>query len=154
MLLRKPHRVRTGGGDPHGEGFTPRRPRGGSRGYTSRGMPPVVPMRPDAMVDPYGRAVRYLRISVTDRCNLRCFYCMPDGLASKYERDEVLSLEEIVRLAGAFVRLGVEKVRITGGEPLYRRGMPELVARLKALDGLREVCMTTNGLALASQDAA
>ena len=103
------------------------------------------------MQDPFGRSIRYLRISVTDRCSLRCFYCMPDGLESKYEREEVLSLEEIIRLARVFTRLGVQKVRITGGEPLYRKGMPELVGRLRELDGLREICMTTNALALASQ---
>lgn len=103
------------------------------------------------MQDPFGRTIRYLRISVTDRCSLRCFYCMPDGLDSKYQREEVLSLEEIVRLARVFTRLGVQKIRITGGEPLYRKGMPELVARLRELEGLREICMTTNGLALASQ---
>lgn len=109
--------------------------------------------RPD-MIDPFGRTIRYLRVSVTDRCSLRCFYCMPDGLESKYERDEVLTLEELVRLVRVFTRLGVQKVRITGGEPLYRKGMPWLVGELRRLAGLREICMTTNGLALASQAAA
>lgn len=113
-------------------------------------MSPVTPLSPDApLVDPFQRRIRYLRISVTDRCNLRCFYCMPEGLEDKYERDEVLTLEEVARLARIFASVGVEKVRITGGEPLYRRGVVDLIRELRAVDGLRELCMTTNGLALA-----
>lgn len=112
----------------------------------------ATPPSPD-MIDPFGRTIRYLRISVTDRCNLRCFYCMPDGLATKYERDEVLTLEEIARLGRIFAALGVQKIRITGGEPLYRKGVPDLVRELATNPGVRELCMTTNGLALGAQAA-
>lgn len=104
-----------------------------------------------SMIDPFGRSVRYLRISVTDRCNLRCFYCMPDGLETKYEREEVLSLEEVVRLSRVFARLGVQKIRITGGEPLFRKGVVDMIAELRSIEGIQELCMTTNGLALAPQ---
>ncbi len=106
---------------------------------------------PSDMIDPFGRTIRYMRLSVTDRCSLRCFYCMPDGLQSKYEREEVLTLDEMVRLTQVFAKVGVQKIRITGGEPLYRKGMPWLIEQIKGIDGIREVCMTTNALALGSQ---
>lgn len=98
--------------------------------------------------DSYGRRIDYLRISVTDRCNLRCVYCMPpDGVAWK-GHDEILSFEEIERFAAAAVGEGISKIRLTGGEPLVRHGIVEHVARLKALTGLEEVAITTNGLLL------
>jgi cyclic pyranopterin phosphate synthase len=98
--------------------------------------------------DTLGRALRDLRISVTDRCNFRCVYCMPKEVFGRdYEflgRGELLSFEEIERVARAFARRGVRKLRLTGGEPLVRRGIEELVAMLASIDGV-EVTMTTNG---------
>ena len=106
--------------------------------------------------DTLGRAMRDLRISVTDRCNFRCTYCMPSEVFGKeyafLPRDQVLSFEEIERLARSFVALGVEKLRITGGEPLVRRDLPELVAMLAAIrrpdGGQIDLTLTTNGSAL------
>ncbi|MFX4227652.1 MAG: GTP 3',8-cyclase MoaA [Porticoccaceae bacterium] len=99
------------------------------------------------MIDPFNRHIHYLRLSVTDRCNLRCTYCMAEEMKF-LPRTEVLSLEEIERLARCFVDLGVDKIRLTGGEPLVRRGIVELSRALSGLDGLRELTMTTNGLLL------
>ena len=100
------------------------------------------------MLDKYGREIDYLRISLTDRCNLRCLYCMPaEGVGKKLHRD-MLSLEEVAEIAEAAVELGVKKIRLTGGEPLVRRGVTGLVRRLGALPGLRELTMTTNGILL------
>ena len=101
------------------------------------------------LVDGFGREISYLRLSVTDRCNLRCFYCMRDN-ATFLPRAEVLSLEEMERLAAAFVRLGVKKLRLTGGEPLVRPGVDGLVERLGGLlsGGLDELSLTTNGTLL------
>lgn len=100
------------------------------------------------LVDRTDRRVRYLRISLLDRCNYRCTYCMPDESVAYGARDEVLSLEEVVVLAGAFARWGVDRVRLTGGEPTLRRGLVELVRRLAELPtaggGRLEVVMTTN----------
>ncbi|RJF71484.1 GTP 3',8-cyclase MoaA [Deinococcus cavernae] len=104
------------------------------------------------LVDQLGRPLRDLRISVTDRCNLRCTYCMPaEVFGADYAflpRTELLSFEEIERLARVFVSLGVRKLRITGGEPTLRRDLPDLIARLVRLDGVDDVAMTTNGLLL------
>jgi cyclic pyranopterin phosphate synthase len=98
--------------------------------------------------DGHGRAIRDLRVSVTDRCNFRCQYCMPaDGLPW-LEREELLSFEEIERLVRIFVSLGVEAVRLTGGEPLVRREFPLLVGMLARIDGLRDLSLTTNGYLL------
>ena len=104
-------------------------------------------------LDTLGRPLRDLRISVTDRCNFRCTYCMPrDVFGRDYAflpREQLLSFEEITRIAQAAVGLGVEKLRLTGGEPLLRRDLPELVARLAALPRLRDIALTTNGALLA-----
>ena len=101
------------------------------------------------MKDSFGRKINYLRISLTDRCNLRCAYCMPEGgIEGKTSHDEVLSIEDIYRIARVFVDLGVDKIRLTGGEPLVRKGVVELTEMLSDLDGLRELTMTTNGLLL------
>lgn len=109
----------------------------------------TVPPRSGALVDTHGRVADDLRISVTDRCNLRCMYCMPaDGLPW-LPREELLSFEEITRLASLFVRLGVRKIRITGGEPLVRRGITDLVGLLAALTPRPELTLTTNGVLLA-----
>jgi cyclic pyranopterin phosphate synthase len=101
--------------------------------------------------DAFARPLRDLRISVTDRCNFRCVYCMPLEEYPWLGREDILSFEEIARLAAIFVRLGVEKVRITGGEPLVRRDLERLVARLAAIPGLADLSLTTNGALLARQ---
>ncbi|WP_135228004.1 GTP 3',8-cyclase MoaA [Deinococcus fonticola] len=104
------------------------------------------------LADQLGRPLRDLRISVTDRCNLRCTYCMPaEVFGADYAflpRTELLSFEEIERLARVFVSLGVRKLRITGGEPTLRRDLPDLIARLVRIEGVDDVAMTTNGLLL------
>jgi cyclic pyranopterin phosphate synthase len=94
--------------------------------------------------DRFSRLAKDLRISVTDRCNFRCTYCMPLDRYEWLDRSEILTFEEITRLASVFVALGVEKIRLTGGEPLLRRDLHVLVARLSALPGLRDLCLTTN----------
>ena len=100
------------------------------------------------MLDKTGRSIHYLRLSVTDLCNLRCRYCMPDGVP-KCSHEEILTYEEFLRLARLFAACGVDTVRVTGGEPLVRRGVEQLVAGLKAIPGIRRVGMTTNGVLLA-----
>lgn len=101
------------------------------------------------MRDAYGREIRYLRISVTDRCNLRCVYCMPASGIPLLPHDRILSYERIAEVASAASRLGFTKFRITGGEPLVRRDLPVLVSLLAAIDEPREIVMTTNGTLLA-----
>ena len=102
------------------------------------------------MFDSAQRNIHYLRLSITDLCNLRCRYCMPDGV-EKLEREAVLTYEEFLRLAALFARCGVDTVRVTGGEPLVRKGVDQLVAGLKSIPGIRKVTMTTNGILLAQQ---
>ena len=102
------------------------------------------------MFDSKGRNIHYLRLSVTDLCNLRCRYCMPDGV-DKLEREDILTYEEFLRLAALFARCGVDTVRVTGGEPLVRRGVEQLVKGLKAIPGIRKVTMTTNAVLLEQQ---
>ena len=102
------------------------------------------------MFDAYHRNIHYLRLSVTDLCNLRCRYCMPDGV-EKLEREAVLSHEEFLRLAALFARCGIDTVRVTGGEPLVRKNVAQLVAGLKEIPGIRRVTMTTNAVLLADQ---
>ena len=102
------------------------------------------------MFDSCGRSIHYLRLSVTDLCNLRCRYCMPDGVV-KCEREELLTYEECLRLAALFAQCGVDTVRVTGGEPLVRKGVDQLVAGLKATPGIRRVTMTTNAVLLEQQ---
>ena len=101
------------------------------------------------LVDPQGRAIDYLRISVTDRCNYRCSYCVPADGAARSAREDVLSFEEIAALAEVFAGLGVRRVRLTGGEPTVRRDLPKLVRMLRAIDGLEEISLSTNGHLLA-----
>jgi cyclic pyranopterin phosphate synthase len=103
-----------------------------------------------ALVDSQGRTITYLRVSVTDRCNYRCTYCMPEDGVSHTDRADILSFEEITALVGCFVRLGVERVRLTGGEPTVRRDLVDLVRMLRALPGLREIALSTNGHLLAT----
>jgi cyclic pyranopterin phosphate synthase len=105
-----------------------------------------------APVDLLGRPLRDLRVSVTDRCNLRCRYCMPREVFGAdfpfLERDELLTFEEIERVVRVLVDLGVRKVRLTGGEPLLRRDLPDLVARLHGIDALEDLALTSNGVLL------
>ncbi len=101
------------------------------------------------MTDQYGRKIKYLRLSVTDLCSCRCVYCMGAEGVPKLPHEAVLSFEEIEEIVRAAVSLGVRKVRLTGGEPLVRRGIDELVRRLRAIEGIRELAMTTNGARLA-----
>ncbi len=106
------------------------------------------------MIDPFGRSIDYLRVSVTDRCDFRCVYCMAEDM-DFLPKAELLSLEELERLCAAFIRLGVRKLRLTGGEPLVRKGVMGLVERLGARldDGLEELTLTTNGSQLAAHAA-
>ena len=99
--------------------------------------------------DRFGREITYLRLSLTDRCNLRCCYCRPQREFQWLPHREILTIEELIRLVRAFVELGVRKVRLTGGEPLVRRGVLELARAVAGLPGLQELCLTTNGLLLA-----
>lgn len=103
------------------------------------------------LTDGYGRLHDNLRVSVTDRCNIRCFYCMPEKDVQFVPRAEILSFEEIERFVRIAATLGVTKVRITGGEPLVRRDLPVLVDRLASIEGIRDIALTTNGVLLAGQ---
>lgn len=108
----------------------------------------MAPETEPVLVDRFSRRVTYLRVSVTDRCNLRCVYCMPaEGLEFRPRR-ELLTFEELERVVRVFASLGVRRVRLTGGEPTVRRDLPDLVARLAAIDGIDELAMTSNGLLL------
>src|SRR5579863_51594 len=110
-------------------------------------------MMSEPLVDGHGRRISDLRVSVTDRCNFRCQYCMPAEGLPWLERSEVLRFEEIERLVALFARLGVHDIRLTGGEPLVRREFPRLVSMLSAVDGIRDLAVTTNGYLL-ERDAA
>lgn len=103
------------------------------------------------LVDTFGRLHDNLRISVTDRCNVRCFYCMPEEGVKYMPREEILSFEEIERFVRVAVSLGVNKIRVTGGEPLVRKDLPLLIRRLVAIPGIRDLALTTNGVLLGAQ---
>lgn len=103
------------------------------------------------LIDTFGRLHDNLRISVTDRCNVRCFYCMPEEGVNYMARDEILTFEEIERFVRIAVSLGVTKLRITGGEPLVRKDLAVLVRKLVAIPGIRDIALTTNGVLLAQQ---
>ena len=105
------------------------------------------------MQDRYGRKIDYLRISITDRCNLRCRYCMPDGI-EKVPMSRILTYEQILLIAEACTRIGITKFKVTGGEPLVRKGCIGFVRRLRSLPGVQQVTMTTNGILLAENAAA
>ncbi len=105
-------------------------------------------MRSEPLRDGHGRLIEDLRVSVTDRCNFRCQYCMPAEGLPWLERSEILTFEEIARLVSVFASIGIKDLRLTGGEPLVRRGFPELAAMLTKIDGLHEVSVTTNGFLL------
>lgn len=103
------------------------------------------------MIDRCGRNIDYLRISVTDRCNLRCIYCMPEGGLQLVECGRILREEEFVRIARVMAGLGIRKIKLTGGEPLVRGGMPSMVKLLKEIPGIEKVTLTTNGILLGEQ---
>lgn len=100
------------------------------------------------LIDQYNRRLNYLRISLTDRCNLRCLYCLPRKGIPKLNHEDILTYEEILRLARIAVNLGVDKIRLTGGEPLLRKGIYEFIRNVRALPGLRDISLTTNGVYL------
>jgi cyclic pyranopterin phosphate synthase len=104
-----------------------------------------------ALIDTFRRPITYLRVSVTDKCNLRCVYCMPEGGLPWLHRDEILSYEEITAIVRAAASVGVRSVRLTGGEPLLRRDLHRLVAALAEIDGIDDIALSTNGLLLAEQ---
>jgi cyclic pyranopterin phosphate synthase len=105
----------------------------------------------EPLIDTLGRVHTNLRISVTDRCNIRCFYCMPDENVRFLPRREILTFEEIERFVRVVAQLGVNKLRLTGGEPLVRAELPQLVERLAAIEGIRDIALTTNGIFLEEQ---
>jgi GTP 3',8-cyclase len=104
------------------------------------------------LIDPFGRRIEYVRLSVTDRCNYRCFYCLPKGFKDFEEPSHWLSFDEIERVMAAFGELGVARVRLTGGEPLVRKGLPELATRLAQLPGIDDLSLSTNA-SLLQRDA-
>lgn len=101
--------------------------------------------------DIYQRKINYLRVSITDRCNLRCFYCMPKEGVEWQEAKEILRYEEIERIIGIALKLGINKVRLTGGEPLVRKNVVPFIQRVAKMDGIKDLSMTTNGILLASK---
>ena len=105
----------------------------------------------EQLIDTFGRVHNNLRISVTDRCNIRCFYCMPADDVVFMKRSELLSFEEIERFVRVATKLGVNKVRLTGGEPLVRRELDKLVAQIASIPEILDVGLTTNGILLADQ---
>ena len=105
------------------------------------------------MQDVFSRQITYLRLSITDRCNLRCFYCDPVRDLVKLQHPDILRYEELLRLARLGVQAGMTKIRVTGGEPLVRLGVEDFLAALKSLPGLQEICLTTNGVLLAEKAA-
>src|SRR5437763_1304377 len=106
------------------------------------------------LVDSYGRRIKSMRISITDKCNFRCTYCMPAEGLPWLKKAEILSYEEIERIARVAVSIGIEQIRLTGGEPLVRRDVPELVRQLHKIEGLRSLSLTTNGVLLKQQAGA
>ncbi len=102
----------------------------------------------DKITDKYQRVIDYIRISITDRCNLRCIYCMPDEGINLFEHKEVLTYEEIIRVVRVAATLGVKKVRITGGEPLIKKDLPFLISSINAIPGIEDISLTTNGVLL------
>ncbi len=104
-----------------------------------------------SMKDRFGREIDYLRISITDRCNLRCVYCMPENGIAQIPHKEILTYDEITRICRCMTGLGVHKIKLTGGEPLTRKGCATLVAMLKNLNGIEKVTLTTNGILLGEQ---
>lgn len=100
------------------------------------------------MKDQFGREINYMRVSVTDRCNLRCVYCMPEEGVACVSHKEILTYDEIARICRIGAQLGISRIKLTGGEPLVRRGLPQLLGMLKAIPGIEQVTLTTNGILL------
>ena len=100
------------------------------------------------MKDKWTRDINYLRISITDRCNLRCFYCMPEEGIQKLNHDDILTFEQLYPIVEVAVELGISKIRITGGEPLVRKGIVNFIEKISKLSGLKDIAMTTNGILL------
>ena len=100
------------------------------------------------MRDGNGRKIDYIRISVTDRCNLRCRYCMPEEGIDLMRHEDILTYQEILKIAETGARLGIRRVKVTGGEPLVRKGVSQLIRELNAIEGMEDVTLTTNGLLL------
>jgi len=98
------------------------------------------------LVDNHGRKISYMRLAVTDRCNLRCFYCMPEEGLDWLSRTELMSYEEMLRMCQLMVQMGIEKIRITGGEPFVRKDIMQLLSRIADIDGLKDITITTNGV--------
>ncbi|HEY7413659.1 MAG TPA: GTP 3',8-cyclase MoaA [Ktedonobacteraceae bacterium] len=108
----------------------------------------------EPLIDSYGRRIKSMRISVTDKCNFRCTYCMPAEGLPWLKKAEILSYEEITRISRVAVELGIEQIRLTGGEPLVRRDVPDLIRQLRQIEGLRNLSLTTNGILLKQQAGA
>jgi cyclic pyranopterin phosphate synthase len=108
----------------------------------------------NTLTDPFGRNITYLRLSVTDRCDLRCFYCLPQGFTGFEVPEHWLSFDEIERVVAAFAEMGVQRLRLTGGEPLVRKGLPDLAAQLAAIPGIEDLSLSTNAVQLARHAAA
>jgi cyclic pyranopterin phosphate synthase len=106
------------------------------------------------LIDPFGRTVEYLRLSVTDRCDLRCFYCLPGDYRDFREPEEWLTFDEIERVIRAYASLGVQRLRVTGGEPLVRKNLPALVTQLSSIPGIEDLSLSTNAVSLSRQAAA
>src|SRR5258707_9862719 len=100
----------------------------------------------ELLVDSYGRRIKSMRISITDKCNFRCTYCMPAEGLPWLKKAEILSYEEIERISRVAVSMGIEQIRLTGGEPLVRRDVPDLVRQVRKIEGLRSLSLTTNGI--------
>ena len=103
------------------------------------------------MFDIYNRKIDYIRISVTDRCNLRCIYCMPEKGIQSLDNKDILSYEEIIYLCENFAKIGISKIKITGGEPLVRDNLAYLIKKIKSIQGINNVTLTTNGILLEEQ---
>ena len=108
-------------------------------------------MRKKNMQDQFGRKIEYIRVSVTDRCNLRCIYCMPQEGVPAVPHSEILTFDEIERFCRIAAELGISRIKLTGGEPLVRRGLPFLLGKLKHIPGVEQVTLTTNGTLLQEQ---
>ena len=101
-----------------------------------------------ALIDKFQRKIDYLRISITDKCNLRCQYCMPEDGVNLLKHEDIISFEEIAKVVETSAKYGIDKIRITGGEPLVRRGITDLIRMIASVDGIKDLAMTTNGFLL------
>lgn len=117
-------------------------------GHLNTMKTPAVDSNKNTLIDPFNRRIEYIRLSVTDKCNMRCFYCMPEHFKDFEQPDHWLSFDEIERVIGAFAELGVARVRLTGGEPLVRKNLDQLAQRLNALPGVEDLSLSTNATLL------